>query len=39
MEDVLVRFKNRIYVSDSSELKNIIMRFFHVKSFSGHLGY
>ena len=37
--NVLVRFRDRIYVSDESEHKNIILREFHVKLYSGHPGY
>ena len=37
--DGLVRFQDRIYVPDNSELKNMILREFHVKPYSGHLGY
>jgi len=28
-----------IYVSDDSHLKKVILREFHVKPYSGHLGY
>ena len=35
----LVRFKDNIYVSDDSELKKIILREFHIKSYLGHLRY
>ena len=31
-----MRFKNRIYVPDDRELKKLILREFHVKSYSGH---
>eukprot|EP00253_Pinus_taeda_P030645 PITA_30645 len=38
--DGLVRFRDRIYVSDSSDLKKVILREFHVKPYSEckHLG-
>jgi len=36
-EDGLVRFKERIYVPDNNELKNIIFREFHVKLYLGNL--
>ena len=39
MTDGLVRFKNKIYVSDNSELKKLILREFHVKPYLGHSGY
>lgn len=35
----LVRFRDKIYVPDSSELKKMIFREFHVKSYLVHLGY
>jgi len=37
--DGLVRFRDKIYVSDNKELKKVILREFHVKPYSGHLGY
>ena len=37
--DGLNRFRDRIYVVDSRELNNIILREFHVKPYSGHPGY
>jgi len=37
--DRLVRFRYRIYVSDSSELKKVILKDFHVKPYSGHPRY
>jgi hypothetical protein len=37
--DGLVRFRDRIYVPDNSELKKLILREFHVKPYSGHPGY
>ena len=37
--DGLVRFRDRVYVPDSSEVKKVILREFHVKPFLGHLGY
>ena len=35
----LVRFRDRVYVPENSELKNLFLREFHVKPYSGHLGY
>ena len=35
----LVRFRDRIYVPDSSELKKVTLREFHVRPYLGHLGY
>jgi len=35
----LVRFSDRIYMSDESELKKLILKEFHVNPSSGHLGY
>jgi len=35
----LVRFINKIYVSDNNDLKNLILREFHVKPYLVHLGY
>ena len=37
--DGLVRFQHKIYVSDNSEIKKVILREFHVKPYSGHPGY
>ena len=37
--DGLVRFRNRIYVSNCSELKKLILREFHAKPNSRHPGY
>lgn len=37
--DGLVRFRDNIYVLDNSELKKIILREFHVKQYSSHLGF
>eukprot|EP00253_Pinus_taeda_P003651 PITA_03651 len=37
--DGLVQFRDMIYVSDDSELKKLILREFHAKPYSGHLGY
>lgn len=34
-----MRFKDKIYVSDYSELKNLILREFHIKPYSGRLEY
>ena len=39
MADVLVTFRDRIYVPDDSELKKLILREFHVKPYLGHRGY
>ncbi len=35
----LIRFRDRIYVSNNNELKKIILREFHVKSYSGQPRY
>lgn len=35
----LVRFGDRIYVSESSELKKVILREFHANPYSGHPSY
>ena len=35
----LVRFRDKKYVSDNSELKKVILREFHVKPYSSHPGY
>ena len=32
----LVRFRDRIYVPNNSELKKLILREFHAKPYSGH---
>lgn len=37
--DALVTFRDRIYVSDNSELKNLSLREFHGKPYLGHSGY
>ena len=37
--DGLVRFQDRIYVPNCSELKKLILREFHVKPYLGHPGY
>lgn len=37
--DGLVRFRDRIYVLENSELKKLIFREFHDKPYSGHPGY
>jgi len=34
-----VRFRDRMYVSDNSELKKVILREFHTKPYLGHPGY
>ena len=36
--DGLVSFRDMIYVPDDSELKKLILREFHAKSYSGHPG-
>ena len=35
----LLRFKNRLYIPDSVELKLIVMDEVHKKPYSGHPGY
>lgn len=35
----LVRFRDRIYVSNESEVKKTILREFHAKPYLDHLGY
>lgn len=37
--DGLLRFQDRTYVLPSSKPKNVILREFHVKPYSGHLLY
>jgi len=37
--DGLVRFRYKIYISENSELKKVILREFHVKPYLGHPGY
>jgi len=37
--DGLVRFRDKIYLQDDSELKKLILREFHVKPYRGHPGY
>ena len=37
--DGLVRFRDKIYVLNNSELMYVILRKFHVKPYSGQLGY
>jgi len=39
IEDGLVRFRDRIYVPERSEIKKAILREFHVKPYSGHPDY
>ena len=34
-----MRFRDRIYAPNYSELKNLILREFHTKPYLGHLGY
>ena len=37
--DGLVRFRDRIYVLDDSDLKKAILREFHAKPYSSHPDY
>lgn len=37
--DGLVRLRDRIYMLNCSELKKLILREFHIKAYSVHLGY
>eukprot|EP00253_Pinus_taeda_P003285 PITA_03285 len=37
--DGLIRFRDRIYVSDSVDLKKVILMEFHAKPYSGHPSY
>lgn len=37
--DGFVKFRDRIYVPNNSELKKLILREFHVKPYSGYPGY
>jgi len=37
--DGLVRFRDKIYVTDRSELKKVVSREFHAKPYSGHPNY
>ena len=39
MKDGLIRFRDRIYVPGSSEIKKVILREFHVKPYSSYPGY
>lgn len=39
LADGLIRFRDKIYVPENSEIKKIILREFHVKSYSGHPRY
>lgn len=39
MVDGLVRFRDKIYVSNCNELKKLILSEFHVKPYLGHVGY
>jgi len=39
MVDGLFRLRNMIYVLDDCDLKKLILRECHVKSYSGHPGY
>lgn len=38
-KDGLIKFRDMIYVRDSSELKKTVLRVFHVKVYSGHPRY
>jgi len=35
----MIKFKDKIYVPDNSEVKKIILREFHVKSYLDHLSH
>jgi len=37
--DGFMRFRDKTYVLDKSELKKIILREFHAKLYLGHPGY
>ena len=37
--DDLVIFRDKIYVPDNSDLKNLILSEFHAKTYSGHPRY
>jgi len=37
--DGLVRFRNKIYVLENSDIKKVILREFHVKTYSSHPSY
>ena len=37
--DGLVRFRDKIYVLNCSDLKKLVLRKFHTKPYSDHLGY
>jgi len=39
MANNLVRFRDRIYVLNCSELKKLILKEFHTKPYSGHARY
>jgi len=39
IEDGLVQIRHKIYVTDNNELKKVILREFHAKSYSGHPDY
>jgi len=37
--DGLIRFRDKIDVPDNNDLKKVILREFHVKSYSNHASY
>ena len=37
--DGLIKFRDKIYVPDNSEVKILILKEFHANPYSGHLGY
>ena len=39
MVDGLVRYRDKIYVFENSDLNKVILRDFHVKPYSSHQGY
>ena len=38
-EDVIITYIEKIYVPNSNELKNMVLREMHIVSYAGHLGY
>ena len=38
-DENLISFKNIIYVPNNDELKRIVMRYFHLEPYLGHLWY
>ena len=38
-EDGLLRFKNRVYIPDSSELRKLVLQEMHDVPYAGHPGY